>query len=69
MNCKKCGSKNIQLLAGNSKVKSRGIIPKIMRLILIICTMGFWLVMGKKKETVKTTTTAVCMTCGNKWTI
>jgi len=25
--------------------------------------------MGKKKETVKTTTTAVCMTCGNKWTI
>ena len=69
MNCKKCGSENIQVVQGNSSTHGRGILWGIGRLVLIVCTCGLWLLIGKRKGKVKTKTRAVCMGCGNKWDI
>ena len=69
MVCKKCGSDNIQVVAGDSRVKGNGCLWGIARFILICCTFGLWLLIGARKGKVKTSTRAVCMNCGNKWDI
>ena len=69
MNCKKCGSENIQVVQGNSSTHGKGILFSLGRLVLIVFTCGLWLLIGKRKGKVKTKTRAVCMNCGNKWDI
>lgn len=69
MNCKKCGSENIQVVQGNSSTHGKGCLWSIGRLVLIICTCGLWLLIGGRKGKVKTKTRAICMSCGNKWNI
>lgn len=75
--CAKCHSNNIEIRTETTgsvtKTKRKGIIFSIMRLLLIICTCGLWLIFGKKSSKSKTTnimeTIATCQTCGNSWII
>jgi len=69
MDCIKCGSGNIQVMAGDSSVKGKGILWSIGRLILICCTCGLWLLIGKRKGKIIVRTRAVCINCGHKWNI
>jgi DNA-directed RNA polymerase subunit M/transcription elongation factor TFIIS len=69
MVCKKCGSENIQVVQGSSKVKDVSILRTLGRWLLILCTAGLWLLVPKRKGTLKATTLAVCMNCGHKWKV
>ena len=69
MKCRKCGSENIQLVTGNSQVMGRGCLWSIGRLILIVCTLGLWLIVGSRKGKMNTKTRAVCLSCGDKWNV
>ena len=77
MKCIKCGSENvlIQTEQCNAKTKTRktGCLWSIGRACLIVCTLGLWLIIGKRKATSNThfvnCTVAVCQNCGNKWEI
>lgn len=75
--CGKCGSMNVSYqvvqTGATTKTKKKGILYKLGRWTLIICTLGLWLVFGKKasksKTTFQTETVAVCQGCGNRWTV
>ena len=69
MKCNKCGSENIQVVAGNSSVKGTGLLWRIGRLILVVCTCGLWLIVGKRKGKIRNKTKAVCLSCGVKWDV
>lgn len=69
MRCPRCDSQNIQIVQGDSRVKGNGCLWSIVRLMLILCTCGLWLLVGKRNGKIKTSTRAVCMNCGHKWNI
>lgn len=77
MVCPKCGGSNVSVtseqVSGKTGSKGAGCLWKIGRTLLIICTCGLWLLVGKKKGTSKTKfknqTVAICQDCGNKWTV
>lgn len=77
MICPKCGSQNVNVqivqMGAKSSTKGKGCLFGLMRLLLIICTCGLWLLLGKKKSKTKTTfkneKVAVCQSCGNQWNI
>lgn len=69
MVCPKCGSDNIQVVQGDSRVKNAGCLWAIGRFCLIVCTVGLWLIIGKRKGKIKSETLAVCLNCGRKWKI
>ena len=69
MNCKRCGSENIQVVAGDSNASGKGCLWSIGRFILIISTCGLWLFIGKRKGKLVTKTRAVCLSCGDKWDV
>jgi hypothetical protein len=60
-------------MGAKSSTKGKGCLFGLMRLLLIICTCGLWLLLGKKKSKTKTTfkneKVAVCQSCGNQWNI
>jgi hypothetical protein len=77
MVCPKCGSENVlitseQISAKTSK-KGKGCLWGLGRLLLIVCTLGLWLLIGKHKGASKTKyqnqTVAICQKCGNKWIV
>jgi len=75
MTCPKCGSENVNVQmvqdSAKSKHNGRGIIWKFCRLLLIICTCGLWLIVGKSKGKTKTKiknkSVCVCQSCGHSW--
>lgn len=75
MKCPKCGSENVSVQVVQAKAKtsqnSRGCMWKAMRVTLIICTCGLWLLVGKSKGSekmkFKNESHAVCQNCGNRW--
>lgn len=77
MICARCGSDkvNVQIIQTGSKTKKRrtGCLWGLGRLILIICTLGLWLLVGKRKGTdntkVKNETKAICQNCGHTWDV
>lgn len=77
MICPKCNSENVnttlEQTSGKTKVRNMGCLWGLMRLILIICTFGLWLLIGRRSKTAKTTykskTVCICQNCGNKWYI
>ena len=77
MVCPKCGSDKVQVTVEPAGVKTRtrntGCLWTIGRWMLILCTCGLWLLVGKRKRTsntkVKNETVAICQNCGNKWVI
>lgn len=77
MLCSNCGSDkvNVSLVQSGaiSNTKKKGCLFAIGRLILIICTLGLWMIFGKKAAKTKTriinTSMAVCQSCGNSWSV
>lgn len=77
MICPKCGSDkvNVQVVQTEAKTKKRstGCLWGFFRLMLILCTFGLWLLIGKRKGTdstkFKNKTQAVCQECGNTWDV
>ena len=75
MTCPKCGSEDVNVMveqvSGKTKTNKMGCLWTLVRLMLICCTCGLWLLIGRRKETSKTKyknkTVAVCQGCGNKW--
>ena len=74
MLCKKCGSNNVNVVleqvGGKVRTKNAGCLWGIGRMILIVCTLGLWLLVGSRKETSHTSfkhkVVAICQDCGNK---
>lgn len=77
MKCPKCGSENVNVTTeqtnSRTRTKRTGCLWGIGRAMLIMCTCGLWLLVGRRKETGKTAfvnkTVAICQSCGNKWYI
>lgn len=77
MVCPNCGSENVTVTSEqvSAKTKGRGMgcLWGIGRALLIICTCGLWLIVGKRKGTGKTKfshqTVAICQNCGHKWKV
>jgi len=75
--CVKCGNTNISYQVVNTQMgtrnRARGCLWALGRWMLIICTCGLWLLVGRSKgksnTTIKTETQAVCQNCGNRWTV
>ena len=73
--CPKCGSNHISFqviqTGATTRTKEKGCLYSLGRLILIVCTLGLWLVFGRKKSKSKTTFTnkkvAICQNCGYQW--
>ena len=75
MNCPKCNSNRIQVTVEQTSSKTKknnmGCLWSIGRGLLIICTCGLWLIIGKRKGTDRTKfknkTVAICQDCAYKW--
>lgn len=74
MECKKCGSNNVQFvseqISGKVKNKRMGCLWGLGRFCLIVGTCGLWLIIGRRSGTgnikYKQQTVAICQNCGNK---
>lgn len=77
MTCPKCQNSNVTMsntqTTGKIRTKNNGCLWQIGRWILIICTCGLWLLVGKRKEKsnieYKNQTEAICQSCGHRWTV
>ena len=77
MKCPKCGSDNVNVqivqTGAKTSTKGKGCLFGIGRALLVICTLGLWLVFAKKKAKSKTKfineKQAVCSNCGNSWKV
>lgn len=63
MICPRCGE-NMEFEVINSSVNNTSIVRTFVRLWLIIFTCGLWLLVPKKKESIKYKKIAVCKNCG-----
>ncbi len=77
MICPKCNSENVivttEQVSSKTKGKGNGCLWGIGRALLIVCTCGLWLLVGKHKGTgktkIKNQTVAICQNCGHKWVV
>ena len=75
MTCPKCNNENVNVMVeqvgGKTRTRKTGCLWGLGRLMLIFCTCGLWLFIGKRKETdntkFKNKTAAICQNCGYKW--
>lgn len=75
MVCPKCKSENVTVtteqVSAKTKGRGMGCLWSIGRLMLIICTCGLWLLVGKRKGTgktkIKNKTVCLCQNCAHKW--
>lgn len=69
MVCSECGSDNTKVEMVNDKLKHRGagFIRKLMRLCLVICTCGIWLLVpkGLGSSRIKQKKYIICNNCGH----
>lgn len=77
MVCPNCSGSdiNIQMVQTSAKTRKRnmGCLWELGRLILICCTCGLWLLIGKRSGTsntkIKNDKIAICQKCGNSWKV
>jgi hypothetical protein len=77
MTCPKCNSENVlvtnEQIGGKTRTRGTGCLWTLGRWLLIVCTLGLWLLIGKRKRTSKTKfenrTVAICQNCGNRWNV
>lgn len=68
MTCPRCGSENVSVVMDTSqKVKQSGCLWSIGRLILVVCTLGLWLIIPKRVGHTKSKPIALCQSCGKKF--
>ena len=58
MICPKCNSENVNVMleqvSGKTRTRGMGCLWTLIRWFLIICTLGLWLLIGKRKGTSNT---------------
>lgn len=77
MVCPKCGTDKViistEQVSAKTNRRGKGCLWSVGRLLLICCTGGLWLLVGKHKGKASTKfkhkTVAICQSCGNKWDI
>jgi len=70
MKCPRCGSANINVVMDTSqKIKNMGCLWGLGRGLLILCTVGLWLLVPKRIGSTKSKPTALCQNCGNKFRV
>ena len=73
MNCPRCGSSqvSVQMVTHSARTRKRGCLWGLIRLTLIICTFGLWLIIGKSKSKTKMQNhkEAICQSCGHSWRV
>jgi len=77
MICNKCGSDNVivssELASSKLSYRKVGCLTTLVRWSLICCTLGLWLLTGKRKGYGKTkyknNTIAICQNCGFKFKV
>lgn len=73
MFCPNCGSQNVsvQVLTDSARTRKRGCLWGLVRLVLIVCTCGLWLLIGRSasKTKMQNHKEAICQNCGNSWRI
>lgn len=77
LTCPKCGGHNVSVQieqqGGKTRTKHTGCLWGMGRTLLIICTCGLWLLVGKRKETSNqqfvNKKIAICQNCGKSWHI
>lgn len=73
LTCPRCKSNNISVQIAQTRATHarRGILWGLGRFLLIICTCGLWLLVGKSKgrSRIKNESFAVCQNCGEKWKV
>lgn len=75
MNCRKCGSSNVdfraELVTTGAVVKNVSLVSRLGRAMLVMFTCGLWLLVPKKKATEKTKSKVLklctCRECGYVW--
>ncbi|MCL2708218.1 MAG: hypothetical protein FWF03_03780 [Defluviitaleaceae bacterium] len=75
--CPKCGGSNISYqivqTGSTTKAKSAGCLWSLGRAVLVICTCGLWLIIGKRRGTGTTSVfnkkMAICQSCGKSWNV
>lgn len=69
MICNNCKSSNtrVEIVQDKIKHKDKGMLAKLGRIFLIIYTLGFWLLVPKKKGTskIKNKKVLICNDCGH----
>ncbi len=74
MKCESCNGTNMNVVleqqSGKMQVHKTGILARMGRLFLILCTAGLWILVPKRKEHGKTKYSskrvALCQSCGHK---
>ena len=77
MICPRCSSENVTVTieqeSAKTKNRGNGCLWSLGRGLLVICTCGLWLIIGKRTGSAKTKfkskTVAICQSCGNKWVV
>lgn len=73
LTCSRCGSHNVsvQIVQTGASHSGRGCLWSIGRGMLIFCTLGLWLLIGKSggRSKIKNESFAVCQNCGNRWKV
>lgn len=77
MVCPKCKSQNVTVtteqVSAKTRAKGMGCLWAMGRWLLILCTCGLWLLIGRRAGTGKTkfknNTVAICQSCGHKWNV
>ena len=73
MNCPRCGAANVsvQMVTDSMRTRGRGCLWTLGRLLLIVCTFGLWLIIGRSlaKSKMKNHKEAICQSCGYSWKV
>ena len=73
MRCPNCNGTNVsvQIVTDSARTRNRGCLWGLIRLCLIVCTFGLWLIIGKSKSktNMQNHKEAICQDCGHSWRI
>lgn len=77
LRCPNCSASNVQVsmtqTTASTRTRKRGCLWSLIRTLLIIFTLGLWLLVGKSKSKsktkIKSQKTAICQSCGSSWNL
>lgn len=75
MICRMCGSSKVTVgveqISSKTRTRNMGCLWAMGRFLLIMCTCGLWLLVGRRSRTSNTRHKnlryAICQDCGHKW--
>lgn len=73
MSCPRCRGTNVQvtMVTDSMRNRNRGCLWTLGRWMLIICTCGLWLLIGRSagKSNMQSHKEAICQSCGYSWKV